>query len=337
MEEYHKSRLTGPETIYYEKILSALRASSNQVSAPPGMSCEQLKRCTQALKYDHPELFYVNFYAISYRTSWKSVEYLPEYLYSPEESQRQLAMMERQTEEILTDMERAGRKSIYQKCGWLHDYLVKNCTYDYAALGRPEERREAYSIEGVFRERAAVCQGFAMAYQYLCRRAGIDAVSVRGLSLRPGSQSFEPHGWNIICANGAAAHVDVTWDLCMSSGEDAVRYDYFFLPDLEIMRDHQYVGYPVCPPLQSSYFERAGRQFMGLPELEAYVRREYDRTGQKQRRLDLYFRMGDRKVSGEEIEKSIVRQIRNCTDRGFSYQYSPNKAQSVYYYSVTIK
>ena len=38
-----------------------------------------------------------------------------------------------------------------------------------------------------------------------------------------------------------------------------------------MMRDHQYVGYPICRQIKASYFERTGTLFTSLQEVERYV------------------------------------------------------------------
>lgn len=332
--EYYESRLDETGRRFYQEVVRRLKDHAVRVRAPRGMAPEQMMECIHAVLYDVPELFYVEAHEISYTVRPGGLEYNPRYRYPKGESDQRRRRIEEQAERILKGMQRAGAGSVYQRCGWLHHYLVRHCTYDEHAPGHPDICFRAYTIEGVFLEQKAVCEGIALAYRYLCKKAGIEAIAVTGVSLRPGGREREKHAWNIVRAGRAAAHVDVTWDMCMSSAEGIVRCDYFFLPDQEMTRDHQYAGYPVCGQSGSGYFERFGRQFSEPAELGAYIRKEYARPGREEK-LILYFKIRDQRMTKEEVDRSVAGQIRQCTDRGFSYSYNINETQSVFYYCIT--
>ena len=96
-----------------------------------------------------------------------------------------------------------------QKALLLHDRLVQWVTYDWENYNKyganldlmPDTDFTAY---GVFGERVAVCQGYAMAYMYMLDQVGIENDYVDSTTLC--------HAWNIVYINGKPYHVDATWD-----------------------------------------------------------------------------------------------------------------------------
>ena len=106
-----------------------------------------------------------------------------------------------------------------------------------------------------------------MAYRYLCNMIDVESIVARGNSLKPGDKNYERHAWNIVKVGDAAIHVDITWDMCLTKEKEPIRYDYYFLPDIEMMRDHQYVKYPICRNREISMFHYAHTFFSSIEEL----------------------------------------------------------------------
>lgn len=86
----------------------------------------------------------------------------------------------------------------------LHDYLAVNCEYDIDNYNSNSIPDTSYSIYGVFANRIAVCQGYALAYKYLLNQYGITCHMVTSDNIN--------HAWNLIELNGNYYQVDVTWD-----------------------------------------------------------------------------------------------------------------------------
>ena len=116
----------------------------------------------------------------------------------------------------------------FQVAQALHDYLVRNCTYDRAAASS-NSLSTAYSAYGALTDGSAVCQGYALAYKLLLSRVGVPCVFVSSVSM--------DHAWNMVQVGGNWYHVDATWDDPLYSndtdgGFDAeVSHDYFLRAD----------------------------------------------------------------------------------------------------------
>ncbi len=102
-------------------------------------------------------------------------------------------------EGILADM--SAEMTDVQKCLYLHDYLITHCEYDMTLVNA-----DAYDalITG-----SAVCEGYTLAYEYLCKQAGIPAYFVSAVNPK---DSKDRHSWNVILLDGEYYYVDCTWD-----------------------------------------------------------------------------------------------------------------------------
>lgn len=218
---------------------------------------------------------------------------------------------------------------------WFHNYIVRNCEYNCEAINDNVNINSAYSNEGEFLEGKAVCQGIAMAYRCLCNKIGVEAIVARGNSLKPGDKNYERHAWNIVKVGDAAIHVDITWDMCLTKDKEPIRYDYYFLPDIEMMRDHQYVKYPICRNREISMFHYTHTFFNSIEELKDYIDTEEKDINKKE--FFLQFKMKNRKESKNEVRSILSDYIIAKVNKSFTYSYSINEAQSVFMFHFICK
>ena len=337
--EYYGSCLNPIEREFYLKLIDTIKRRFLFVKADKITDEKSFLKCISAVQYDYPELFYMDYHNCRYVAFQDGWEFRPQYLYNVNETEKKRKEFEQIADRIILEMKKRGLSSIYQKCGYIHSYLVRNCTYDYEALKDEKKRRVAYTMEGPLLEKTGVCQGIALAYRYICVRCGIDAIAVKGVSLRPGTTTYEGHAWNLIRVGDKAAQIDTTWDMCLTSKDWPIRYDYFFLPDIEMMRDHQYVGYPICRKMQMSYYERNQSQFKELKEIDGFIEKIIFSDKKKDEPGEHYFqfKMVNRRETEEEVQNYVRDAIRKFTNRGYSYTVSINGTQSVFSYKVEIK
>jgi len=92
----------------------------------------------------------------------------------------------------------------YEKALYLHDYLVTNCHYD---TDTSNYHRTSFDciVKG-----SCVCQGYALAYDYLCKRAGVSCDLVTSKDIN--------HAWNMVTVSNNQYFVDCTWDDPFFSG-----------------------------------------------------------------------------------------------------------------------
>jgi len=133
----------------------------------------------------------------------------------------------------------------------LHDYLALNCEYNWV-IGNASwiaenygQVVETYGTEPVFSaygalvDQDAVCQGYALAYQYLLGLNNIKSGLVTSDAIN--------HAWNWVLLDGEYYHVDVTWDdgtfATMDDGPGSDLPGYcgheFFMQDTETFWNHE--------------------------------------------------------------------------------------------------
>ncbi len=123
----------------------------------------------------------------------------------------------------------------------LHDYLVREVDYNLNIVNGKPAPDYVYSLEGVFVERDAVCQGYALAYSFLLQEVGVESVVV----------SSDPmnHAWNMVKIDGNWYHVDATWDDPTNVNEvdfcrgGFVSHEYFLRSDEEFKNELNHFGW----------------------------------------------------------------------------------------------
>ena len=141
-----------------------------------------------------------------------------------------------------------AQDTAWAKARAANDWLCNSLTYAYDASGNPDDSMASHSVVGAFDERycAAVCEGYAKAFQLLMNAAGVANAYIIGLGNGGG------HAWNMAqMDDGYYYYFDVTWndstssDKYFAAGEtsfsknhtpntaDGERWDYLYdLPDV---------------------------------------------------------------------------------------------------------
>ncbi len=90
----------------------------------------------------------------------------------------------------------------------IHNWICDNVAYMPSDSGDPKDH--ATDIYGVFVEGEAVCEGYTMAFTYLCRQYGLDCFGLMGTTVNTTDDYL--HSWNMVKVDGSWYFVDVTWD-----------------------------------------------------------------------------------------------------------------------------
>lgn len=134
-----------------------------------------------------------------------------------------------------------------QKVKAIHDYLVLNCDYDYYSYQSGEVPKVSYSYVGVFRNRKAVCNGYAQAFALCMKVLDIPCRMITGGAGDGG------HAWNQVCVDGTWYYIDVTWDDPIINGgidPNYIRWTYYLSQSL--WADH--VAYNVYDTVEFEEF-----------------------------------------------------------------------------------
>lgn len=263
--------LTDTEKGYYDIILNACENGKLSVEfkdVSPELFEEEINRVMYTLPRDHPEYFWVSGgYTYSIPSALFNDVHLSVSTYDFWDFIIDTKKYTDELEAAVVDVvNKANRyETPYEKVVFVHDYLVKNVTYDYDALEEAKKTSHdpkseyIYTAYGALVNKKAVCSGYAKAFQIIMHRLGINCDYVSG---QAGGGS---HGWNMVLLDNEEYYVDVTWDdsnLVDDKGNltypDGIEYDYFCITTEQLEKDHEpnysIVNYPQCTATKYDYF-----------------------------------------------------------------------------------
>lgn len=215
------------DTAAEQKIVDGIKNYSSSISLSEfNIPKDQMNELIVGLSNNYGELFYFDVGSSSYSSNVSTktvVSFSPGYKYTKEEVPALINEFNTNAKLVL-DVTK-GLSNDTDKALAVSSKLCEICTYDLYA-------ENAHNAYGCLVDKHAVCQGYAIAYEYLMKQIGIDCEYVRGTSQDQG------HAWNILKIDGKYYHVDVTWSDPYGNSLSNVSYDYYLLSDAEISNDH---------------------------------------------------------------------------------------------------
>ena len=257
---YYYDRLEESQQLLYAEILMILSQSEENITVSE-TDGDRLDLVFQAVLADHPEIFYVSGYSYTQYlldSSVQRIRFTGTYTMTPEQIAAKQPEIDRYVAECLSGMPDGDD---YVRLRYLYEYLIGHTDY---ILNAPENQ----SICSVFLYGQSVCQGYAKAYQYLCREAGVVATLVTGSIKETGYG----HAWNLVVADGDYYYVDITWgDASYTSGADTVtanvpgiNYEYLCITTDQIEQTHEIdtiVSMPYCTAITDNFYVREQAYF----------------------------------------------------------------------------
>ncbi len=233
-------------------------------------SLDDVTNIFNAVKYDHPELFWLG--TIRQSSTGAKTKISPIFLATREEVDDDLQpKIDARVEDYLADINNDA--SDYDKLLQLHKKVIDNVDYDTLTLEQQQQVGNEGGIDclrticGVFLNGKAVCEGYARAIQYLLQKCGIECAEVVGNIIDESGQPGENngHAWNIVKIDGEYYHLDVTWDDGTNTKADKQQaidrmYGYFCVTTEEIERTRNFEGTPTelpqCTATEANYYYR---------------------------------------------------------------------------------
>lgn len=249
---YYYPRLTATWQRAYDAILAAARNHERSV-ALVGVDCSDLREISDAVSFDHPELFWFSTVDV------EDGEIVLRYGCTAEEA----AVLQRQMDEVVPKYLEGidDTMSAYDVALRLHVRMIGAVDYDTLTL-RKEERTNGpaqdkvdyiRSICGVFLDGKAVCEGYARAMQYLLQKCGVECAEVAGFVRKANGESAGGHAWNIIKIDGDYYYLDTTWDDSSNTVQTVkntdLGFDYFCITTEELTRTRDTSLNPIKMPI----------------------------------------------------------------------------------------
>jgi len=131
---------------------------------------------------------------------------------------------------ILYGIENNAAMNDVTKALLIHDRLVLWTKYDWDNYDADTIPKHSYKSTGILGKQVGVCAGYALAYEYLLKRVGINNYycSSKGMN----------HAWNIVYINGKKYHVDATWDDPYRDNPNKVIRDHFLVSTNHLANYH---------------------------------------------------------------------------------------------------
>lgn len=209
---------------------------------------EEYQNAVDALRYDHVELFYIDFSktvlrVITYtKGSEKTFEVSitkkdneENYFLNSINDENTAKYMSLQVEEKAKEIIQEAQGTNYQKIQYIHNYLIDNITYD-----KTYNKENTRNIYGALIEKEVVCEGYSKSFKYLLDKMQIPCIIVAGQAINSEGKQ-ERHSWNYVLINDVWYSVDCTWDdpIIINGNEvnNDIRYKYFCQGD-NINKNH---------------------------------------------------------------------------------------------------
>lgn len=174
-----------------------------------------------ALLYDDPESFFIEFRAITISFLSKDVTlsssncYI-DGIYNKSQLNSMLTELQESKDKIYTTMynELGQNPTDYQIVYFINDYLVDTVTYDQTL-----SKNFVHTAYGSLVNGLAVCDGYSYGAQYLLDGLGITNLVVSGDAYNPSTGASEGHMWSYVKLYDHWYGLDVTWNDPIYSGK----------------------------------------------------------------------------------------------------------------------
>lgn len=185
---------------------------------------EKLYVAYYAMQYDHPELFWMYneinaemMFGVS-RFDSAASKYHDVYFYfnEPYETFKEdVEAFNKATAAFLADIDLNGTEA--EIALNIHDKLIETVTYDTYIMDNNIREDLAHTAYGALVANSrgdantAVCDGYSLAYEYLCQQAGLEVTVVLG-DAGASTTDMGGHAWSMVKVDGKWYEVDSTWD-----------------------------------------------------------------------------------------------------------------------------
>ena len=184
-----------------EYLLSNTRACVASIDVRAyGLKTSDADTISNILYLETPEAFHVHSYSYSYYPDGSIVYIKPSYICTAAEYPAKLKEMQSVADKLLAGVKGNQNLSDVEKALILHDRLAIWAEYDTDFSTGPQ----MYTPYGILVAKEGVCQGYAIAYDYLLEQVGIENHFCSSKALI--------HAWNTVKINNNWYHVDVTHD-----------------------------------------------------------------------------------------------------------------------------
>ncbi|MDR0974525.1 MAG: hypothetical protein LBL80_02405 [Ruminococcus sp.] len=249
-KNYYIDGFSAAERAVYSRVLEAVKACKDSVTITAVSSdrADIIGKIGNTLLFYDPTAW--NLRDLRYTATGNSVTIEFAYLMEHEDYVAAEAEIESVVDEVVGKIE---GKSELTKLRYIHDYIVTNVSYETG--GEMSGALYQALING-----SAKCDGYALAFQLLCERAGIPCVTVITDPREDVPIGYSVgHAWNKVKISKSWYNIDCTLD-DTTLPWDTLCYDYYMLADSEMGSIHKawddpFVSEPAAKNTKNSFYE----------------------------------------------------------------------------------
>lgn len=240
MPKFVYNTLSDEEKSIYDKILAGIENFDEEVDLGAEYPTETVTKVYKHVFYQEPEIFW--FFATNeqFKTAGDTMSSVAlQYRYSKEDSLK----MKDEIYDALGKIEATfpANATDVDKVIAIHDYVIEHTAFS-------KDDVYAKNAYGALVGGYSQCEGYAKALAFACNYFGIENVRITGNKWDGNS-----HAWSKVKIDGKWYNVDVTWDDPESSnGEQLLRHNYLFVPDIDINDKTHIVICDFVPPVADS-------------------------------------------------------------------------------------
>ncbi|MDO4325861.1 MAG: transglutaminase domain-containing protein [bacterium] len=207
-KKYFYDRLSAPKQKAYRILYQAVCERKREAKLPLG-GVEEVKIVITALRYDFPDLIFVDFSrAISVMWNTVPVEFEIPYCFPLKECEKKQQFFEQKCRKVVNKLQKKYKGDFPLEV-MLYAWIIRNVEYGTA----PQEMWKGQTAYEAMILGRAVCHGIAALFKVLADMAGIEETLIVSGKMRSGhNPKGESHSWNIVKIQGKYAHLDVTND-----------------------------------------------------------------------------------------------------------------------------
>ena len=287
MEEKEVRQFQNRKKYFYDKLSEAKRKAyrilyqnvceKQKEAVLPLGNAQEAKIVLTALRYDFPDLCYVDFSrALSVAWDTREVRFAIPYCFKPEECEKKQRLFEQECRTVVNGLREKYRGDFPMEV-MLYAWIIRNVEYATA----PDEMWRGQTAYEAMILRKAVCHGIAALFKVLADIAEIEeTLIVSGKMQSAEYPKGERHSWNIVKIQGKYAHLDVTNDGFFVETQDKTKVKYpcgiwMNVTDKEARKRYKWDTefFPACHSPEISYCAMLGNVAKTEAEITQIVRR----------------------------------------------------------------
>lgn len=224
---YYYQSLDDDEKELYTEIYNCLTNYDNKTEINTA-DYDTVSKINDYVLYDHPEIFYLNYYEIQNQVS--HYYYLPKYSYTENEVTDLTNQLETVRNDFINSLD--SSLSDYDNLKAVYNFVIEKSTY-------VEGAKDNQQVTSALIYGNTVCSGYVKAIQYLCYGLNINTAYIVGKPLVQTTENTEYHAWNLVVLEDDYYYIDATWGDYVDDNNSFTMYSYFMFDSNDMLKLYQ--------------------------------------------------------------------------------------------------